>query len=206
LLRGAGLAAKLAAEGAVLTRHADRIEIAPAAGAERVTVTLKDLAVPAGDLTVFVEMQALDPLEGFSADTFVPRSVDARFSKVPEYGEHRYDSYYTELNGYIGTHRRSVMAFYLRRPKTPAQTLDVSFTIQGQGRSRLYGLTAHSAADALVRVFTHGVVAVNPALAPQQISLQGVPGAGTTLPAVVTVPALDAVFLPRNGDNIQSTP
>ncbi len=197
LLHGAGLAARLEAKNCALTQLADRIEIAPTKGAGPMTVTLKDLAVPAGDLTVFVEMQAVDPLEGFGADTFVPRKVEVQFSKVPRYGENRYDSYYTELNGYIGTHRRSIMAFYLRRPNQPAQTLDVSFLIEGHGRVSLLGLTAHSAVDALVRTFTHGVVAVNPALEPQQVSLQGVPGAGTSLPATVLVPALDAVFLPR---------
>jgi hypothetical protein len=49
-------------------------------------------------------------------------------------------------------------------------------------------LTAHSAADTLVRVFNHGVVAVNPSMEPQTVSLSG---------RSVQVPALDAVFVPR---------
>jgi hypothetical protein len=154
-------------------------------------VTLKNLKAPKGDLTVFAEMQALDPLEGFSAETFVPRKVDVQFSKVPSYGEGRVDAYYTGLNGYIGTHRRSVMAFYLRRPDLPAQTLDVSFTIEGRGRVGLYGLTAHSAADTLVRTFTHGTVAVNPSLEPLTVPLPGMDGSG------IEVPSLDAVFIPK---------
>jgi len=57
-------------------------------------VTFKDLDVPAGDLTVFVDMQAQYPLEGFTADTFVPRRADVSFSKLPSYGEGpRNDSY-----------------------------------------------------------------------------------------------------------------
>jgi hypothetical protein len=97
----------------------------------------------------------------------------------------------------MGTHRRSVMGFYLRRPNLPAQSLDVSITIEGRGRASLYELTAHSAADALIRNFTHGVVAVNPSFEPLVVSLQGVAGAGTSMPAAIQVPALDAVFLPR---------
>ncbi len=198
LLQGAGLAATWSAENCTLTRRGDRLEITPTAGTTgAMTVTLRQLAVPAGDLTIFVEMQALEPLEGFAADTFVPRSVAVRFSQVPTYGEKRYESYYTELNGYIGTHRRSVVAFYLRRPNLPAQTIDVSFVLEGHGRAALYGVTAHSAADTLVRTFTHGVIAVNPSLEPRLVPLQGVPGAGTSLPAAIAVPALDAVFLSR---------
>jgi hypothetical protein len=197
LLHGAGLAAPLVAQGCTLTRAADRIEISPGAGSGPMVVTLKNLAVPAGDLTVFAEMQALDPMEGFGADTFVPRRVDVAFSKLPNYGEGRYDSYYSSLYGFIGTHRRSVMAFYLRRPQLPTQTLDVSFTIEGRGRACLYGLTAYGGADTLVRAFTHGVVAVNPSLQPLTISLRGAAPAGSSLPPSVQVPALDAVFLPK---------
>jgi len=160
------------------------------------TVTIKDCAVPAGDLTLVVDMQALEPLEGFTADHFVPRKVEAVFSQVPAYGEKRYDSSYAALYGWIGTHKRSVMAFHLRRPRQPAQTMDISLVIEGRGRVALHGLSAHGAADTLVRAFTQGVVVVNPALEPLAIPLHGVPGAGTTLPATVTVPALDAVFLP----------
>jgi len=198
LLKGAGLDSPLEAKNSVLKHGKDRIEISPKRGSEPMTVTLKDLAVPAGDVTIFLEMQAVDPLDGFSADCFVPRKVEVRFSKVPAYGEQRYDSYYTELNGYIGTHRRSVMAFYLRRPNVPAQTLDVSFVIEGRGRAAIYGLTAHSAADTLVRTFTHGVVVVNPAMEPTTVSLRGVPGAGSTVPEEIKVPALDAVFLSKD--------
>jgi hypothetical protein len=188
LLKGGGLSARLEAKGCTLSRRADRVEIVPKKGGDPVTVTLKDLKVPAGDLTIFLDMQAIDPLDGFGADTFVPRNVSVDFSEVPDYGEKRYNAYYTELNGYIGTHKRSVMAFYLRRPDMPEQTMDVTFTIEGGGRSCLYGLTAHSAADTLVRVFNHGVVAVNPSMEPQTVSLSG---------RSVQVPALDAVFVPR---------
>ncbi len=196
LLNGAGLTAPLVAEGCVLTRNGDALDIVATGTTNEMVVTLKNLAVPPGDLTVFVELQAIDPLEGFSADTFVPRRVNARFSKVPSYGEGRYDSYYTDLYGFAGTHRRSVMAFYLRRPQLPPQSVDVSFTIEGRGRARLYGLTAHSAPDVLIRRFTRGLVVVNPAFETQQVSLSGLPGVGPLSRAAVDVPGVDAVFVP----------
>lgn len=198
LLGGAGLAAPLAARGGTLARRDGAIELIPdaTANAAPMTVTLRDLAVPAGDLTLVIELQALDPLDGFPADSFVPRQVSATFSRVPDYGEKRYNSFYAELYGFIGTHRPSVLAFYLRRPGQPAQTLDVTFTLEGRGRARLTALTAHAAADTLVREFTHGVVAVNPSLAPLAIALPQTTGGN--LPETVTVPALDAAFLVKH--------
>lgn len=206
LLRGVDLLTHLVGEDCSLRRdeRAGSIAIESARGSD-LTFTLKGLAVPAGDLTLFLDAQALEPLEGFAPEDAVPRMIEARVSETPRYGEGRYDAYYTELYGYCGTHRRSLIAFYLRRPGEPARTLDVSFRIEGRGRVALYGITAHAAADALVRVFDKGVVAVNPALEPREISLAGVPGAGSSLPATVRVPALDAVFLPR-GENPQKEP
>lgn len=216
LLRGVDLLAHLVGEGCMLRREARSggfIEIVPALpdshspGPARgtrtspatpgMTFTLKGLAVPAGDLTLFLDAQALEPLEGFAPEDAVPRLIEARFPETPRYGEGRYDAYHTELYGYCGTRRRSLIAFYLRRPGEPARTLDVSFRIEGRGRLALYGIAAHASADALVRVFDRGVVAVNPALEPREVPLAGVPGAGSSLPATVRVPALDAVFLPR---------
>jgi hypothetical protein len=197
LLKGAGLSA-LEAKDCVLTPSAtgDGLDIAPASEASPMVVTLRNLAVPAGDVTVFVEMQALDPLEGFSSEAYVPRMVRAAFSKLPTYGEGRYDSYYTDLYGFMGTHRRSVLSFYLRRPNLPAQTLDVRFSIEGRGRARVFELTAHSGADVLVRRFTKGVVVVNPAFEPQAVELAATPRVGSSAARVV-VPPLDAVFLTR---------
>ena len=195
LLKGNGLSANLAAQGCTVTEAGDHLEIA-ASGTGPMTVTLKGLAVPAGDLTLYLDLQALDPLEGFTTNDYVPRQVNVAFSQLPDYGEGRQlDSYYTVLTGYFGTHRRSVVGFYLRRLNLPAQAIDVTFTFEGHGRVAIYGLTAHSAVDALVRAFTHGIVAVNPSLQPLTISLQGV--AGVSTPATVDVPGLDAAFLPQ---------
>lgn len=187
LLNGNGLEAVESKDG-MLARRAEGIEIKPKPGGDSATIVLKGLKVPAGDLTLFLDMQAIDPLDGFGADTYVPRNVSVSFPEVPDYGEGRYNAFYTELNGYIGTHRRSLVSFYLRRPNLPEQTLDITFTIEGRGRSLLHGLTAHSAADILVREFDHGVVVVNPSLASLAVPVQA---------ATVTVPALDALFLPK---------
>ena len=157
-------------------------------------VTLTNLNVPAGDLTVFVEMTALDPLEGFTISDRVPRSVRVHFSKTPSYDEGRYDAYYTDLNGYIGTHGPTTLSFYLRRPHAAAERLDVSFEIQGRGRVALHKITAHNAPDVLVRAFDHGVVIVNPAIEPVTVSLADLlPQTGGL--ESVRVPALDATFL-----------
>lgn len=203
LLKGIGapagerLTPRLHAEGCALQQDGGKTVITAAAGADAgsMRVTMKDLDVPEGDLTIFVEMEALEPLDGFTNETRVPRLVRARFSKVPDYGEGRDNADYADLYGYIGTHGPSTMSFYLRRPKVGAERMDVSFEIQGHGRAVLRSLTAHAAPDLLVRVFDRGVVVVNPALEPVTIPLAErlpqVPG----LPKLLEVPALDARFL-----------
>jgi hypothetical protein len=198
LFNGNGLSATLDAKGCTINHQADHLEIDPDSGSGLMVVTLKNLAVPAGDLTLYVDLQSLDPLEGFTMNDYVPRDIDVAFSQLPDYGEgKRINPEYTDLTGYFGTHKRSIVGFYFRRPGLPDQTIDVTFTIEGRGRVAIYGLTAHSAPETLIRPFDHGIVAVNPSLDPQTISLQPVAGNDSSLPATVNVPALDAVFVPR---------
>jgi hypothetical protein len=162
------------------------------------TVTLKNLKVPPGDLTVFVTMEALDPLEGFTPDDRVPRLVRAEFSKVPDYGEGRkVNEFYAKLYGYIGTHGPSVVSFYLRRPGCGAELMDITFQIEGRGRAALHSITAHSAPDVLVRAFDHGIVAVNPALESVTVPVAALFPGISGLPESLVIPALDAQFVPR---------
>jgi hypothetical protein len=162
------------------------------------TVMLKNMKVPPGDLTVFVTMESLDPLEGFTPDDRVPRLVQAEFLKTPDYGEgRRVNEFYTDLYGYTGTRGPSVMSFYLRRPGLGAETMDIRFKIEGRGRAVLHTITAHSAPDVLIRVFDHGIVAVNPALEPVAIPFTELLPGLSGLPVSLTVPSLDAQFIAR---------
>ncbi len=204
LLRGMGtpptdeLTHRLITEGCGIQRHEQGLLITAASTGDTdlMVVTLTDVQVPAGDLTIFVEMTALDPLEGFHRDDHVPRAVHGHFSKVPDYGEGRYDAYYTDLYGYIGTHGASTLSFYLRRPNTSATWMDISFQIQGRGRVALHGITAHSAPDVLVRAFDHGVVVANPAFDSVTVALTDLLPQRRELDTV-QVPGLDALFLKK---------
>lgn len=201
LLAGKGvpvsrLRSRLVAKGCTLKQQGKGLVITAKSesDADSMTVTLKDMDVPPGDLTVYVLMTAVDPLEGFAVEDRVPRLVRGHFSKTPEYGEGRYDSYYTDLYGYIGTQGPSIISLYLRRPDAGAERMDVSFEIQGKGRVALHGITAHSAPDVLVRSFDHGVVVVNPSFDPVTVPLGELLPKGSPLQSV-EVPALDAKFL-----------
>lgn len=201
LLAGEDLFQRLNGDSCSILRQDGRILIAAEPGRDPLqpmTITLKNLKVPPGDLTVFVTMEALDPLEGFTPDDRVPRLVSARFSKTPDYSEGgRVNELYADLYGYIGTHSPSVLSFYLRRPGCGAETMDVSFKIEGRGRAVMHGITAHSAPDVLIRVFDRGIVAVNPSLetaaVPVAALLPGISG----LPKSLEIPALDALFISR---------
>ena len=156
--------------------------------------TLKDFQLPAGDVTFFVEMEAVEPLEGFTKEDRVPRAVYLRLSKTPSYGEGRYDSAYTDLNGYIGTHGYTTNAFYFRRPKTGAEKVEVTIEVEGRGRANLRAITAHNAVDIVAREFDRGLVVVNPSLEPVTVTASKLFPQRSGLPATITVPALDAQF------------
>ena len=192
---------RLKANGCTLEQKGGVLEISsqPDTPGASLKATLAEVAAPPGDLTIFLEIESVEPLEGFSQDDRVPRLVRGSLSKTPDYGEGRYNEFYTNLYGYIGTHGRSTLAFYFRRPRTPAQTVDFSIEIQGRGRARLYSLTAHNSPDILVRQFEHGVVVVNPALEPADVALAGLCPNSRAVPAALSVPALDALFLPVTG-------
>ncbi len=201
LLAGTDLLQHLQGDSCLIVRQNDRLLITadPDRNAlQPMTVTLKNLNVPPGDLTIFVTMEAADPLEGFTPDARVPRLVQAEFSKVPDHGEgRRVNEFYTDLYGYIGTHSPSVMSFYLRRPGTGAGKMDIKFKIEGRGRAVLHAITAHSAPDILIRDFDCGVVAVNPALDPVTVPVASLLPGISGLPESLVIPPLDAQFIPR---------
>ncbi|MEY4485338.1 MAG: hypothetical protein RL693_2790, partial [Verrucomicrobiota bacterium] len=184
-----------------LTWSDNGLEVSPESSASMetpMTVTVKGVTVPAnGDLTVYVEMQALEPLEGFDMKSPVPRAVCVEFSQFPKIESRKLDEYYRTLNGYMGTQKKSLISFYLRRPNTKEQSIDVSFQIEGRGRARISSITAHQAPDSLVRAFEKGVVVVNPSLEAVKIPLVGLPP-GIASPSDVDVPGLTAMFLPRS--------
>ncbi|MFZ5831230.1 MAG: hypothetical protein ACOY3P_14155 [Planctomycetota bacterium] len=195
---GTKLAVRLKCEGCAVQPDDKGLLVLPSgSGAETMELTLPDLALPAGDVTLFVEMESLEPLEGFSTEDRVPRLVRAEFSKLPDYGEGRYNEYHTDLYGYIGTHGPSLMAFYLRRPQAGAEQINLKLIIEGRGRARLRSVTAHLAPDVLAREFERGVVLVNPALSPMRLPLgKFLPGV-RGVPTTVNVPALDSVFVAK---------
>jgi hypothetical protein len=115
LLAGADLLQRLQGDSCSIRRKDERLLITAEPGGvslQPMKVTLKNIKVPPGDLTVFVAMEALDPLEGFTLDDRVLRLFRAEFSKTPDYGEgRRVNEFYTDLYGYIGTHGASCFLF-----------------------------------------------------------------------------------------------
>lgn len=191
----------LSGDNCVITRESGQLIITAESGGDSLqpmAVTLKNLKLPPGDLTVFITMEALDPLEGFSFTDRVPRLVQAEFSKVPDYGEGcRVNGFYSDLYGYIGTQNPSVLSFYLRRPNAGTEQMDITLKIEGRGRVALHAFTAHSAPDVLIRAFDHGIVAVNPALEPVTVPVAALLSGISGLPESLTIPSLDAQFIPR---------
>jgi hypothetical protein len=130
-------------------------------------IVLPTPRLPPGDLTVYVECRALDPLEGFEPEDAVPRMVTMTASDLPDFGEgKRLNSMYATQYGLAGTRGWSRLSFYFRRaggaPRPPVLTLE----LEEQGRFAIRSVTMHAAAAAIAREFERGVVLVNPGLAP----------------------------------------
>ncbi|MCF7817342.1 MAG: hypothetical protein K9M54_05610 [Kiritimatiellales bacterium] len=192
LLHGASVKIIKPVDGCVAKKTPEGLVLSPSPGqtGDGFGFEVKALEVPAGDLTVFVEMQALDPLEGFSRDDYVPRLVHGDLSPLPDYGEsRRLNGFYHDLYGYAGTHRPSLLSFYFRRPGRPAEPVDLTFRVEGMGRVVVRSITAHASPDLILRRFDNGTVVVNPSLEPATIPIEG-------MAVPVTAPALDALLLP----------
>lgn len=125
-------------------------------------VTLPGIAVAEGDLSVFFEVKAIDPLEGFPKDDPIPRVVTLHAEGLPEYADQYGNrSMYNDAMAYLGTADFAPQCGYFRRAGDGPGTIDLTFVFEDQGACALRGLSLHNAPMAIVREFEHGVVLAN---------------------------------------------
>lgn len=179
----------------------------------KTTWTLNNVNLPAGDITLFLEAIAIDPLEGFQSQDAVPRNFHMQLTGLPDYGEgNNTQQLYSNLYGYFGTKGFSDMSFYYRRPGIAAGNQNITFDVQGNGKVLVRNIRLYNEPDIFGRAFEKGVVIVNPSLEPVTINpISFFPGYGIT-ENMVTIPAVDAVFLSRTDtvnniiNNVKQTP
>ena len=170
----------------------NQLEISPKeadANYRDLNFSLKGLNLPKGDVTVFMEVQSVDPLEGLLLSDRIPRFIWANMTNLPDYGEGKNtNEMYNNLTGLFGTNRMEKISFYFRNP---ASNCDLNLRIQGRGKLVIQSIRIYNKADILVRKFEKGIVIVNPSLIPQDIDSELI---GVKFKKI-TVPAVDAVFL-----------
>jgi hypothetical protein len=94
----------------------------------------------------------------------------------------------------IGTRRAGEVSYYFRR--VPAGAQDLEAEAQGTGAIELSSLEIYNAPDVLARRFDNATVLVNPSMDSVCVDVAALPGPEYKNKATVTIPAVDAVFIP----------
>ena len=126
-------------------------------------VTLRGIPVSKGDLTVFFEALAIDPLQGFDREDRIPRLITLHAHGLPKYADERgRRSMYNDTTAYMGTAGFNRQYGYFRRAGESGGSIDLTFIFEDQGACKLRNLTIHNAPLAMVREFQKGLVLANP--------------------------------------------
>ena len=134
------------------------------------TVTLPPVEPPAGDVTVYFDVESTDPLIGMDRADRTGRVVRMIVDNPPDYGSVRESRHFTELWGLAGTHGPTTLSFYYRQ--AGARKLTFTIRLQEQAGFKLSNMTIRNSPAALAREFENGVVLVNPAQKPIEFNLR----------------------------------
>lgn len=170
------------------------------------TVTLKGMLLPPGDITISFSSMAMDSLPGFKP--VIPRQI---FVSLPGSKANPHTS--TRVLNYFGTGTYDSCAFYFR--EAGGTIADIKIEIEGNGQISLKNLMLFNEAQAICREFENGVVLVNPSIEDYQFDLEKLfPGKrfkrltstnaneekvndGSLVDKQIILPPLDALFLIR---------
>jgi len=126
-------------------------------------VTLRGIRITKGDLTIFFEAMAVEPLQGFDREDRIPRLITLHADGLPKYADERGRlSMYNDITAYMGTAGFTPQYGYFRRAGDGRGIIDLTFRFEDQGACKIRNLTIHNAPLAMVREFEKGVVLVNP--------------------------------------------
>jgi hypothetical protein len=126
-------------------------------------VTFRDIEVPRGDLSLFFEALAEEPLTGYDALDRIPRQILVHASGMPDPPGDQVGNrpMYNDILALMGTGGWQENCAYFRKAGDGPGVLNISFRIEDQGRCKIRNLTAHPGLMGLAREFEHGVVLVN---------------------------------------------
>ena len=166
---------------------------------QNMNITLSNISMPAGDVTIFIQAQSIDPLEGMTLADRVPRLFNCTLSNLPDYGEGKTtNAFYSNIYGFFGTTKVEEMSFYYRRDGVSAGNQSLTFSVQGRGKFVIKSIKVYNQADILIRQFDNGIVIVNPSLDNNVVNLSTVFPTQNLVNGQITVPAVDAYFYQKN--------
>ena len=195
-LEGEALRSRIDAPGCEVSVRDGKVYLKAKAGTgeRNLKFSIREVDLPAGDLTFFLEARAVDPLEGFTQEDRVPRIVWLRPRTLPDYGEgsHRND-YFTSIYGLMGVQSPEMMSYYFRDVAAGPQPVDVE--VSGCGEIELSRLELYHEPDVIARRFDRGVVVVNPSQHEVTVEVSALFPSLENLPDQTVVPAVDAAFI-----------
>ncbi|WPJ97088.1 hypothetical protein SH580_05130 [Coraliomargarita algicola] len=182
-----------------------------------ITLTLKGLKRPAGDIVLSFEVISKEPLAPSLAGSAYPRAIKVSADELPEYEDSaRKNGFYNDLEGVFGTEGFIRQSFYFRDVgDVNLDTLSLKITFEYQGAVALRNLKIHQGGQLFAREFEQGVVLSNPSLHEQVFDLTSLfpdydgayyrisgtrkenDGSRIMHSDQVRVPALDAIFLEK---------
>ncbi|HSH09987.1 MAG TPA: hypothetical protein VK995_06335 [Oceanipulchritudo sp.] len=130
---------------------------------QEMVVTLRGIKVPEGDLTVFFEALAKEPLAGYDPVDRIPRHITVHADGMPKVPADQMGGrpMYNDILALMGTGGWQENCAYFRNAGAGAGTIDISFRIENQGACRIRNMTAHISPMGIAREFEHGLVLVN---------------------------------------------
>jgi hypothetical protein len=170
-------------------------------------ISLKNVNLPSGDVTICFQSKAKDSLAYFNP--VIPRQI---FVSLP--GTVLGENTAEQVLNYTGTDRFYPCAFYFR--EAGEALCDIKIEIEGEGEIELKALKMYNEPQAICREFENGIVLVNPSHNNYQFDLnQLYPGQkfkrltttdynaqsvndGSEVGGTVTLPPIDGLFLVKD--------
>jgi len=130
---------------------------------DQMVVTFKGIPVPEGDLTVYSDALAIEPLHGYDPVDRIPRQIFVHAHGMPETPSDQMGGrpMYNDIMALMGTGGWQENCAYFRNAGDGEGKIDISFRIENQGACKIRNMTAHIFPMVIAREFENGVVLVN---------------------------------------------
>ena len=130
---------------------------------EDMEVTFPVIQVSGGDLSIFFEALALEPLEGYDPEDRIPRQIFVHADGMPPTPPDQRGGrpMYNDIMALMGTHSWQENYAYFRKAGEGSGNILITLRIENQGDCKIRRLTAHHGPLGIIREFENGVVMVN---------------------------------------------